>query len=258
MNEQDSTTQGRLLLVGVGPGDPELMTYRAVQAMADAPVWIGPKARENGTSSALAIASSKVAPQGHEVLELRFPMQKVNLGENVPQEVENAWRSAAAKVLARIDQGQDVAFPTLGDPGVYSTGFYLLATLQEQRPTLKVEIIPGITAMSACSAQLAQPLALGDDVLAVVPAAFDDDRLRRILAEHDVIVLMKVYRRLPVLVSLLQEMGLLENALLIERAGFADQRIYTNLVEVQDQPLHYFSTLLLRKRRVQLRSCHDV
>ena len=242
--------QGRLYLVGVGPGDPELMTCKAVRVLERTTVWVVPKARENGSSSALQIASAMVGSADKEVLEVRFPMKKIRLEQEPDPEVQQGWQDAARIVLERLDQGEDVAFPTLGDPGLYSTSFYLLNTLQESGRELPVTIIPGITAMAACSAQLHAPLGLGDDVLSVVPAAFDDTRLRDILLTADAIVLMKVFRRLPAVIELLDELGLTDKAVLLERCGMDGQRIYTDIREAADKELHYFSTLLIRKKQI--------
>ena len=245
---------GRLYLVGVGPGDPELMTYKAVRVLERTRVWVVPKARENGASSALQIASAMVGSVGKEVLEVRFPMKKIRLEQEPDPEVRQGWQEAARIVLERLEQGEDVAFPTLGDPGLYSTSFYLLNTLQEMfqesGQEVPVSIIPGITAMAACSAQLHAPLGLGDDVLSVVPAAFDDTRLRDILLTADVVVLMKVFRRLPAVIELLDELDLTDKAVLLERCGMDDQRIYTDIREAADKELHYFSTLLIRKKQI--------
>ncbi len=243
--------QGRLYLVGVGPGDPELMTCKAVRVLENAPVWIAPRARSNGNSSALRIAAAQVGMDGHEVLELPFSMKKIRLGEQADPGVTALWREAADAVLARLDRGQDVAFPTLGDPALYSTAFYLLTTLQERRPQIRATIVPGITAMAACSARVCQPLGLGDDVVTIVPAAFDDERLRHILTTFDAVVLMKVHRRVAQVVALLDELNLTERAVLIERCGLDDQRIYTDVRQAVGRDLHYFSTMLVRRRSLE-------
>ena len=246
--------QGHLYLVGVGPGDPELMTYKAVRVLEQTQVWVVPKARANGASSALEIASAMVDAVDKEVLEVRFPMKKIRLGQDHDPEVQQGWQEAAKIVLTRLAQGEDVAFPTLGDPGLYSTSFYLLNTLEEMlvqsQQKIPVAIIPGVTAMSACSAQLHDPLGLGDDVLSVVPAAFDDVRLRDILLQSDAVVLMKVFRRLPAVIALLDELGLTDKAVLLERCGMDDQRVYTDIRKAADRELHYFSTLLIRKKQI--------
>jgi len=242
--------QGRLYLVGIGPGDPELMTCKAVRILEQTQVLVAPKARKNGASSALQIASGQVDLNGKSVLELRFPMKKVHLGREQDPEVVQGWREAAEVVLDHLDRGEDVAFPTLGDPALYSTAFYLLHSLQELRPELRVSIIPGITAMAACSARVCSPLGLGDDVVSIVPAAFDDDRLREILQTFDAVVLMKVFRKMDRIVALLDELDLVDNAVLIERCGMDDQEIYTDIREALGRDLHYFTTMLVRKKNV--------
>ena len=242
--------QGKLYLVGIGPGDPELMTCKAVRVLEQTEVWVAPKARKNGASSALQIASGQVEPAGKTVLELRFPMKKIRLGHDQDPEVVQAWREAAEIVLDHLDRGRDVAFPTLGDPALYSTAFYLLHTLQELQPELRLSIIPGITAMAACSARICAPLGLGDDVVSIVPAAFDDNRLREILQTFDAVVLMKVFRKMDRITALLEELDLMENAVLIERCGMDDQRIYTDVREACGRDLHYFTTMLIRKKKI--------
>jgi len=244
MNERQ---QGRLHLVGIGPGDPELMTCKAVRVLEQTRVWVAPRSGENG-SSALAIASAQVEPGDRTVLELHFPMKKIRLGRQPDEEVRAGWERAARTVLDHLDAGRDVAFPTLGDPSLYSTAFYLLHTLQEMRPGLPVSIVPGITAMAACSARVCSPLGLGDDVVSIVPAAFDDDRLRHILSTFDAVVLMKVFRRMDRILPLLEELGLTERAVLIERCGMEDQKIYTDVRQAAGRKLHYFTTLLVRKK----------
>ncbi|WP_028581918.1 precorrin-2 C(20)-methyltransferase [Desulfogranum japonicum] len=241
-------TAGHLYLVGVGPGDPELMTYKAVRILKSTPVWAVPKARSNGTSSALAIVGGLIDTHEKTIIELSFIMKKVVLGAQVDPEQAEAWKTSADEVIALLDKGQDVAFPTLGDVGMYSTAFYLLTMILERRPDTRVTIIPGITAMSACAAGMNMPLALGDDVLAVVPATFEDERLRSILTSLDAVILMKVYRRMDELIDLLTELDLLNHATLIERCGMPDEHVYTDIRETRGKKLHYFSTMLIRKK----------
>ncbi len=242
--------QGTLYLVGIGPGEPELMTCKAVRVLEQARVLVGPKAKKDGASSAVQIAAGQVDLSNKTVLELRFPMKKIVLGTTHDPEVVKGWQDAAAIVLSYLDKGKDVAFPTLGDPSLYSTAFYLLNTLQEMRGQIRVSVIPGITAMAACSARVCTPIGLGDDVVSIVPAAFDDKRLKDILQSFDAVVLMKVFRKMKKIVPLLEELDLLDRAVLIERCGMDDQKIYTDVRETLDRELHYFSTLLIRKKEV--------
>ncbi len=247
-----STTQkGRLFLVGVGPGDPELVTVKALRILAASPVWAAPLARHSsrGESTALAIAQAALPEARPEILHLEFAMKPVHLGRKTDPEQLAVWRAAADAVLARLDAGRDVAFPTLGDVGLYSTAFYLLTLIKDERPEVTVRIVPGITAMSACSAGQMRPLALGDDIFAVVPAAFEDERLRDILTRLDAVVLMKVHRRFDALLDLLEELGLVEQSVLVECAGLPEERVYTDIRAARGRKLHYFSTLLIRRKQ---------
>ncbi len=244
----NNSEKGKLYLVGVGPGNPELMTCLALQVLQDTRVWVGPKAKSEGSSTAVAIAADKIDLVDKEVVELCFPMKKISMNQKVDGEVMSKWQEAARVVLSYLNKGEDVAFPTLGDPGVYSTAFYLLSVLQAVDSDLRVKVIPGITAMSASSASLAIPLCLGDDILTVVPAAFDDERLRRILRDNDTIVLMKVFRSMDRLVPLLAEFDLLGKAVLIERCSLVGEVIHRDLRQTIGKELHYFSTILVRKK----------
>jgi precorrin-2/cobalt-factor-2 C20-methyltransferase len=243
---------GHLYLVGVGPGDPELMTCKAVRILGQTKIWAVPTAKENGLSSAQQIAGQMVPDSDRTILSLCFPMKKVYLGQETDEQLLIAWRRSADEVILHLDRGEDVAFPTLGDATLYSTAFYLLAMIQEQRPQTRVTVVPGITAMAACAASQSSPLALGDDVLAVVPAAFEDDRLRDILSTLDAVVLMKVHRRIDALIDLLEELGLADCAVLTERSGLPGERVYTNIREARGRKLHYFSTMVIRKKKVQV------
>ena len=251
-SEHSSVTPGHLFLVGVGPGDPELMTYKAVRILSEAKVWAVPTARENGLSSAQQIAGQMVPDNSRTILSLCFPMKKVYLGQETDDQLLDAWRKSADEVIVHLDRGEDVAFPTLGDATLYSTAFYLLAMIQEQRPQTPVTVVPGITAMAACAASQSSPLALGDDVLAVVPAAFEDERLRGILINLDAVVLMKVHKRIDALIDLLEELELCDCAVLIERSGMPEERVFTDIREARGLKLHYFSTMVVRKKKVQV------
>lgn len=249
---ENTPPRGHLYLVGIGPGDPELITYKAGRILNSTAVWAVPKAKHEGSSSALQIAGGLIDASEKTILELRFPMKKVFLGQTVDQQLLKAWRASADEVIRFLDQGEDVVFPTLGDPTLYSTAFYLLPMIQEQRPEIEVTVVPGITAMAACAAGSSTPLALGNDVLTVVPAAFDDDRLREILTTLDAIVLMKVHKKMDTLVTLLDELGLTDSAVLFERFGLPGENVYTDIRTALGKQLHYFCTMVIRKKQVQV------
>ncbi|MFH7319618.1 precorrin-2 C(20)-methyltransferase [Desulfurivibrio sp. D14AmB] len=248
MNQSEATQLGRLFIIGVGPGDPELLTLKAVRRLQDCPVWLVPKGKSDGRSTALDILSPVVDGDGKEIIAHHFPMHKIEMGKTPPPEVARAWQAAAALVHERLSAGRDVAFPTLGDPAIYSTGFYLCETLLGLHPGLQVEIIPGISAMGAAAAALGAPLCLGNERLVVIPATFENGRLRETLLNYDTVVLMKVHRVMPRLVELLRELGLLDKAVLVEKTGQAEERISRDLTIFLESEPHYFSTIIVRKR----------
>jgi precorrin-2/cobalt-factor-2 C20-methyltransferase len=241
-----------LYIVGTGPGDPDLLTVKAVKTAAACPVIVSPRGSENGTSTALTILSQAVDLGTKQVVELHFPMKKIHSGREPDPDVLVAWHHAAQTVLHHLDGGNDVCFPTLGDPAIYSTGYYLYETLCGLRPDARVRFIPGVAAMSSCSAALAQPICLGDEMVAVVPATFSDNRLIEVLNGFDTIVLMKVHRVLPRLIDLLRSCNLLDQAILVERAGTGRESIRLRLDEIADQP-HYYSTIIVRKQPITAR-----
>lgn len=239
--------KGTFYVIGVGPGDPELLTLRAARTLEKCQVWLTPAAQKNGESTALAIASGAVSVAGKEILTHHFPMKKVHMGETPDPEVKEAWEQVVALITTELKAGRDVAMPTLGDPAVYSTGFYVCQTLLEQNPQAVVEIVPGISAIGATSAAAGMPLCLGDDQLAVIPAIFESTKIREILIQFDAVVFMKVHKSMDRLVPLLEELDLLDKAVLVERTSMTDQRVRRDLKAAMGEKLHYFSTMIVRK-----------
>jgi precorrin-2/cobalt-factor-2 C20-methyltransferase len=238
---------GTFYVVGVGPGDPQLLTLKAAKILESCQVWFVPSAFENGGSMALKIAEGAVKSSGKKILSHRFPMKQIHRGQEVDQEVKTAWREATDTILSYLNSGQDVVFPTLGDPAIYSTGFYVCETLQESGQAVQIEIVPGVSAIGAASAVANLPLCLGDEKLVVIPATFENERIREMLQLCDVAVFMKVYKVMPRLVSLLEDLNLIDNAVLVERCSLGDQRVWTDVRKAVDVELHYFSTMVVRK-----------
>jgi precorrin-2/cobalt-factor-2 C20-methyltransferase len=239
--------QGSFYVVGVGPGDPELLTLKAVGTLKKCPVWFVPSAFENGGSMALKIVSGVVSSDRKTIISHRFPMKAIYRGQAPDPEVKMAWDEAGRMILQYIHDGYDVAFPTLGDPAIYSTGFYVCETLMQQHPSLALHIIPGVSAIGASSAAITQPLCLGDERLVVIPATFENEKIKELLANCDVAVFMKVYKVMDKLIDLLKELGLADKAVLVERCSMPDQKIWHDIHAAASQELHYFSTMIVRK-----------
>ncbi len=240
--------KGRFYVVGVGPGDPELLTLKAARILSESQVWLVPAAGRNGMSTALDIACGAVDCRGKKIITHHFPMNKIYTDREPDREAQHAWQLAAELISSHLDSGLNVALPTLGDPAIYSTGFYVCETLLALVPQSVVKIIPGVSAMGASSAAAQIPLCLGNERLLLVPAVFAEDDLRAVLQSSTTIVFMKVRNALARLVPLLAEFDLLDRAVLVERVGMADQQIYRDISSIMTKKLHYFSTLIVRKK----------
>lgn len=239
--------KGTFYVVGVGPGDPELMTLKAARILEKCPSWLVPAARRNGDSTALTIVQGTVQSENKNILVHHFPMKKVHVGKDPDPDIQEAWDKAADWINDQLGQGLDVALPTLGDPAIYCTGFYVYQTLLAAHPDVTIEIIPGISAIGATAAAAKTPLCLGDEKLVVIPAVFENGKLRETLEQFNSLVFMKVYKSMDRLVPLLKEMDLLDNAVLVERTSMGEQQVHHDVESTLGKELHYFSTLIVRR-----------
>jgi len=230
--------------VGVGPGDPELLTVKAVNVLKAADVIAVPRSSDSssdGLSQALLIAKRAVDLEGKELMELLFPMTKDK------EALNSARREAAAKVAFALDSGRTVAFITLGDPMLYSTFSYLVPFVRELSPGAPVRVVPGITSYGAAASTVLKPLAEADEKVMIVPAAYDIDEVRGLLGSVDTLVLMKVNRIFDRILDLLVSMGLDDRAFLVSRAGWPEEKVVTDIKSLRGSKLDYFSTLIVKK-----------
>lgn len=231
---------GKLYGLGVGPGDPELLTLKAVKVLESTDVLCVPKSKTEKDSLALSIAL-QVVKRDFEVLELLFPMSKDK------EVLDNHWRQGADKVLQQLKKGKQVTFITIGDPMFYSTYSYLLEKVKASYPEIQVETVPGVTAFAACSSFINEALTEGEEKLAVIPAAYGIEELKEILADFDNIVLMKVNKIFDSVVSLLKEENMLDKAVFISRCGYPDQFYVTDLESLVGKEKDYMSIMIIRK-----------
>jgi precorrin-2/cobalt-factor-2 C20-methyltransferase len=245
---------GKLYVVGIGPGDPELMTVKAMRVIREVPCIFVPKGREEGSSLALSIVQKILPLEGKEIVEAHFPMVKtVSSAEcgarntEEKQELDSKWNEIVEKVLTRVEKGMDVAFITIGDPGIYSTFFYLYDRLLARKPSLLIEIVPGISSINAAAARAGLSLGLGNDKIAILPANYLDS-LQETLEKFDTVVLMKVSKVFDTVKDTLTRMGLMDAATYVARAGMEDERIRKNIRQVKEEDLNYFSLVIVRKR----------
>lgn len=232
---------GVLSGVGVGPGDPELMTLKAVRVIESAGALAVPRSEAGSQSQALAIASKAASLDGKEIIELSFPMTK-DRGA-----LAASRRLAAGLICERLSAGVDVAFITLGDPLFYSTFSYLVPLVRELCPGAQVRSVPGVTSYSAAASLLGEPLAETDERVIIIPAAYDMERVREALASADTVVLMKVNRNLDSLIDMLEGSGLAAASCFVSRAGWPGQEIVRDITSLRGTRADYFSMIIVRK-----------
>ncbi|HEX3535704.1 MAG TPA: precorrin-2 C(20)-methyltransferase [Stellaceae bacterium] len=227
-------TTGRLYGIGVGPGDPELLTLKALRLLRAAPVVAYP-APEAGDSFARAIVAAWLRPDQREIA-IRFPMRPGPIPAAVYDE-------AAAAIAAALDQGDDVACLCQGDPLFYGSFAGLLSRLAPRYP---VEIVPGVSSLNACAAAAGIPLVQRDDTLTVIPASLPEDELSRRLAAAESAAVVKLGRHFAKLRRVAEQLGRLEGAIYVERASLPDQRI-APLATIDPKSVPYFAMALLRR-----------
>jgi precorrin-2/cobalt-factor-2 C20-methyltransferase len=224
--------------VGVGPGDPELLTLKAVNVIREADVIIAPKTEKKEDSTALSIARPYLQ-DNVTVLELVFPMV------NDTQILTEAWEYNKNAILDLLKEGKKVVFLTLGDPMFYSTYIYVFNLLKDCG--YPVETVPGITAFCAIGSKMGYPLVEGNNVLSVVPCTIEEERLDEVLKTSDNLVLMKVYKNYTQILEKLEKYGLMENAIMVSKCGLEDETVVHDLKDAGLQKVNYLSTILTRR-----------
>jgi precorrin-2/cobalt-factor-2 C20-methyltransferase len=237
----EAVKSGRIYAVGVGPGDPELLTRKAERVLRSVPVICSPTGNAEASSYALSIVEEFLDRSRQEILTQLFPMMKKG------PELEAAWQLAADQVAERVRRGLDVAFITIGDPFLYSTFLYLYRIFREQYPEIGIEVVPGISSINAASVAADLPLGIASDRIAILPATYEDDYLRRTLKEFDTVVLMKVSRVFDQVYGLLKELGLDRSSAFVRRVGSMEEEVVYDLASLVGQKLDYLSLLIVRK-----------
>jgi precorrin-2/cobalt-factor-2 C20-methyltransferase len=230
---------GKLYGLGVGPGDPELITLKAKRIMEEADCIAVPKTKEGKRSFAFSIAED-IAGKGKPLLELVFPM---SFDESV---LENSWSNAIEEIRKVLDEGKDIAFITLGDPTVYSTYMYVHKAISKLG--YDTEIIPGITSFCASASRAGISLGENRETIAVIPSAYECENLEQVLDSFDNIVLMKVYKSMDKLKKLLEKKGLARNAVIVSKCGTDEETVMFGMDREDFGKLSYFTTVIIKKQ----------
>ena len=223
---------GVLHLVGTGPGDPELLTLKAVRVLRETPVVAYPSTGDE-SAMALDIARGHVGPAA-ERLPVVLPMST----DRAP--AQSAYDRGAAAILAHLRQGRDVAYLCEGDPLFYGSAMYLIARIA---PEAEIRVVPGVTSLTAAAAAIGRPLAARNETLKILPAPLPDATLRAELAAAPAAAIIKVGRHFDRVRALLAETGHGPGAVVVEYATGTRQRI-TPLADFAHDERPYFSTIL--------------
>jgi precorrin-2/cobalt-factor-2 C20-methyltransferase len=241
VSEGDGQKPGRLIGVGVGPGDPELATLKAVRAIAAADV-IAHFAKAGRASHARASAAGFIKP-GTLELPLLYPVT-TEISRHDPaytRAIQDFFDASAAAVAQHLERGRTVAVLSEGDPLFYGSYMHLHVRLAPRYPS---EVIPGVTSLSGCWSEVGLPIAQGDDVLTVVPATLDESELTGRFAESDALVVMKIGRHLAKVRRALAATDRLAGAIYVEN-GTTAQACAIPLAEKPDDRAPYFAVVLV-------------
>lgn len=226
--------------IGVGPGDPELLTLKAVQALNRADVVFAASSIKNDYSLAVEIARPHLSDAA-DVRLLPFQMS------HKVEEKERLWQENADIIIAELEAGRNAAFLTLGDALTYSTFGYLARIVAEKKPHINICSIPGIPSFLAAAACLNQPLVEGDESLLLTSGAHGGAELRKYGKNINNVVMLKVYRHITDINQALAEVDLLNNSRCISRIGREGEEVIENVTELENRKPNYWSLIIAKR-----------
>lgn len=232
-------TTGKLFGVGVGPGDPELLTIKAVRIIKEADIIFTAASTKNRYSLAVEIATPYISPLTR-IEKLSFPMTKDE------KEVETAWIHNAKQIAEQLKKGKNVVFLTLGDPTTYSTFGYILKKMECIMPQADIETIPGITSFHAASARLNKILVEGEESLLITSGAFGGEQIRKNSSVENVAI-VKAYKNIKDINSALKETGFDNKAVAVSKCGRENEQIIKNIHELETKKPDYWTLILASK-----------
>jgi precorrin-2/cobalt-factor-2 C20-methyltransferase len=232
---------GRLIGIGVGPGDPELMTLKAMRVLGEADLVV--HFAKNGNASQARMIAASHLKAGTQELPLYYPMtsERPSNGSVYRDALREFYDDAATILATHLDAGRAVAVICEGDPLFYGSYMHLHVRLAPRYPT---QVIAGVTGMSGCWSAVGAPIAQGDDVFMVLPATLPEPELERRLKDADAAVVMKLGRHLPKIRRALTSIGRLDRAIYVER-GSTKASVMMRLADKPDDAAPYFAIVLV-------------
>jgi precorrin-2/cobalt-factor-2 C20-methyltransferase len=236
---------GTLYGIGVGPGDPELLTLKAVNVLGAVSHVFAASSSKNDYSLAESIVAEHLPP-GVPVEQLAFPMTYNT------ESLEDAWRTNCEKIVEILRQGKDVAFLTLGDPLTFSTFIYIMRKVEKRLPRVEIRVVPGITSFQAAAACANLPLAEGEEAITVMSMAKGESRLRSAVEVAENVVIMKTYKHFPQILSQIRQEGLQDHCCFVSRCGLEGEIVERDFEKLSriEQP-HYLSLMIIKKNGIE-------
>lgn len=231
---------GTLYGLGVGPGDPELITVKAFRVIQESPVIAYPRKRKGSKSYAHRIVEVYIRPEEKEMLGLVFPMTK---DQGI---LDREWNETVGKIWQKLCEGKDVAFVTEGDPLLYSTFIHMMRLMQKLHPEVEIKTVPGISSFNGSASRLGIALADGDEHVAIVPARDDYEAMKKAIEDHDAVVFIKVAKVIDLMITVLRDLDLLEKASVVTKVT-SDEEVIWNVSELEGLELEYLTLMVVRK-----------
>ena len=231
---------GTLYGIGVGPGDPNLLTVKAIDVLQKVDIVYTAASTKNDYSLAVNIARAHI-PAETEIRALAFPMTKDR------HATHQAWEANARTIAAVTTAGRQAAFLTLGDPLTFSTFGYILKYMRRLYPDLPVVTVPGITAYQASAAALNMPLVEGEQSLLVVSGAYGGNRLAGQIEKPDTVVFMKAYRNVNGICAALEDADMLTHSAGVVRCSLPEQEIVDDVKTLESRSPNYWTLIIARK-----------
>ncbi|KAF6243597.1 precorrin-2 C(20)-methyltransferase [Nitrosopumilus sp. b1] len=239
-----------LIGIGVGPGDPDLLTVKAVKAIHNADIIMCPASKEDRPSIALSVVSSLIdKSKNQEIVKLIFPMTK---DKDV---LVSTWKKNAKIMAEKVLSGKNVVYLTVGDPYLYSTWIYMHREIKSNHPELKISVIPGIVSMFTFASKVGVSIAEGAEKVAVIPSCYDLSTVKEIAKNAESLIFLKDGRYFDQVIELLKESGFPDNSIFaIGQDLGTEKEIIRKLTlgEVNDDTLttKYFSILIVKRPEI--------
>lgn len=230
---------GTLYGIGVGPGDPDLITVRAVNILRRVSIVFAASSSKNEYSIARDIVREHLGET--QIEQLPFPMTRDK------KTLTEAWESNARRAIEVLETGTDAAFITLGDPLTYSTFSYLLRTMKRLAPHIKIVTVPGITSYQAAAAMSNMPIAEGEETVHLISGAKGGATLRKVIDSSENVVMLKTYKHFEDIYNTLEELGLLDHSVLFSRLGMDGESVVQDLRTLKGKKMPYLSLLIVKR-----------